>query len=263
MIGFDTTGSHNVGQDIPLDPGSRPVGEQSGSTYHVGVGRNGWQQPTQTLSGSYSGYAAGMVQSEVPATSFQNVVRSTSPDDLTVTFDPVANSLSGSITVRDVTGHDGATEAYILGFGYSEIQQNRSAYIDDKHYAAIESVTGTSVIQGFDDSGAPVHYGKAKATSYLVSGDQLNVTKFFPETFGDGGNEPFCKDCDFLQWGAWGTRVKFGNGDGPPQYFDNIHLGWWVAGDVIDQSDLPTDMTASYEGHAIGNVATTSATMAG
>ena len=40
------------------------------------------------------------------------------------------------------------------------------------------------------------------------------------------------------------------------QYVDNIHLGWWVAGDVIDQSDLPTDMTASYEGHAIGNVAT-------
>ena len=88
-----------------------------------------------------------------------------------------------------------------------------------------------------------------------MSGDQLNVTKFFPETFGDGGNKPFCKDCDFLQWGAWGTRVNFSNADGP-QYTDNIHLGWWVAGDVIDQSDLPTDMTASYEGHAIGNVAT-------
>ena len=61
-------------------------------------------------------YATGMVQSEVPATSFQNVVTSTSPDDLTVTLDPVANSLSGSITVRDVTGLDGATEAYVLGF---------------------------------------------------------------------------------------------------------------------------------------------------
>jgi hypothetical protein len=255
VIGFDTTGSHNVGQDSPLDPGSRPVEEQSGSTYHVGIGRNGWQQPTQTLSGSYSGYATGMVQSEVPATSFQNVVASTSPDDLTVNFDPVANSLSGSITVRDVTGHDGATEAYVLGFGDSRDQQNRSAYIDDKHYAAIESVTGTSVIEGFDESGAPVHYNNAKATSYLVSGDQLNVTKFFPETFGDGGNKPFCKGCDFLQWGAWGTRINFSNADGP-QYTDNIHLGWWVAGDVIDQSDLPTDLTASYEGHAIGNVAT-------
>ena len=164
VIGFDTTGSRNVGQNIPLDPSSQTAEERSGSTYHVGIGRNGWLQPTQTLSGSYSGYATGMVQSEVPATSFQNVVASTSPDDLTVNFDPVANSLSGSITVRDVTGHDGATEAYILGFGdNSRDSQNRSAFIDDKHYAAIDSVTGTSVIEGFDDSGAPVHYSNAKA----------------------------------------------------------------------------------------------------
>ena len=256
VIGFDTTGSHNVGRDIPLDPGSRPIEGQSGSTYHVGIGRNGWLQPTQTLSGPYSGYATGMVQSEVPATSFQNVVTSTSPDDLTVTFDPVANSLSGSITVRDVTGGDGATEAYILGFGdSSRDQQNRSAYIDDKHYAAIESVVGTSVIQGFDESGAPLNYSNVTATSYLVSSDQLNVTKFFPETFGAGGNKPICKQCDFLQWGAFGTRVEFSNNDGPV-YVDNIHLGWWVAGDVIDNSDLPTDASASYGGHVIGNVST-------
>ena len=58
-----------------------------------------------------------------------------------------------------------------------------------------------------------------------------------------------------MQWGTWGTRINFSNADGP-QYTDNIHLGWWVAGDVIDQSDLPTDMTASYEGHSIGNVTT-------
>jgi hypothetical protein len=255
VVGFDTTGNHNVGRDIPLDPGSSSVEDQSGATFHVGIGRNGWQQPTQTLSGSYSGYATGMVQSEVPATSFQNVVRSTSPDDLTIHFDPVANSLGGSLAVRDVTGKDGATEAYILGFGDNSDSVNRSAFIDDKHYAAIESVAGTTVIQGFDEVGAPIHYSNVSATTYLVSGDQLNVTKFFPETFGDGGNKPFCKDCDFLQWGAWGTRVNFSNPD-DSQFTDNIHLGWWVAGDVIDQSDLPTDMTASYEGHAIGNVAT-------
>ena len=52
-----------------------------------------------------------------------------------------------------------------------------------------------------------------------------------------------------------GTRVVFSNNDGP-LYVDNIHLGWWVAGDVIDNSDLPTDASASYAGHVIGNVAT-------
>ena len=33
-------------------------------------------------------------------------------------------------------------------------------------------------------------------------------------------------------------------------------FGWWVAGDVIDNSDLLTDATASYAGHVIGNVST-------
>ena len=188
--------------------------------------------------------------------SFQNVVASTSPDDLTITFDPVANTLTGSITVRDITGGDGATEAYTLGFGdASRDLQNRSAYIDDQHYAAVESGVGTSVTQFFDEGGAPVTYTHTTATSYLVSGDQLNVTKYFPETFGEGANQPFCDACEFLQWGAWGTRVEFSNDSGSG-FVDNIHLGWWVAGDVIDDSDLPTDASASYAGHVIGNVAT-------
>ena len=112
VIGFDSTGTHNIGRDVPLDPGSAPVQETSGSTYHVGIGQSDAQTSTQTLTGSYSGYATGIVQSEVPATSFQNVVASTSADDLTITFDPVTNTLAGSITVRDITNHDGATEAY-------------------------------------------------------------------------------------------------------------------------------------------------------
>ena len=153
--------------------------------------------------------------------------------------------------MRDVGNHDGATEAYTLGFGGNG---KRSAYIDDKHYAAIESVEGTSVLN-FLSEGSPVNYENVTATSYLVSSDQLNVTKFFPETFGAGGNKPICKDCDFLQWGAFGTRVTFSNADGP-LYVDNIHLGWWVAGDVIDNSDLPADLSASYGGHVIGNVST-------
>jgi len=192
-----------------------------------------------------------MVQSEIPASNFQNTVASTSPDDLTINFNPGANTLSASITVRDVGNHDGATEAYTLGFGGNG---KRSAYIDDKHYAAIENVAGTSVLN-FLSEGSPVNYENTGATSYLVSGDQLNVTKFFPETFGEGGNKPLCKHCDFLQWGAFGTRVTFSNTEGP-LYVDNIHLGWWVAGDVIDNSDLLTDATASYAGHVIGNVST-------
>jgi hypothetical protein len=45
VIGFDTTGSHNVGQDIPLDPSSRTAEERSGSTYHVGKGGTAGYSP--------------------------------------------------------------------------------------------------------------------------------------------------------------------------------------------------------------------------
>ena len=153
--------------------------------------------------------------------------------------------------LAEKVGVTSAVNPDAFGFGGNG---KRSAYIDDKHYAAIESVEGTSVLNFIGENG-PVNYENASATSYLVSADQLNVTKFFPETFGSGGNKPICKGCDFLQWGAWGTRVKFGDTDGT-QYIDNVHLGWWVAGDVIDNSDLPTDLSASYSGHVIGNVST-------
>jgi hypothetical protein len=176
----------------------------------------------------------GMVQSEVPATSFQNVVASTSPDDLTVNFDPVANSLSGSITVRDVTGHDGATEGLC-----SWIRRLAKSAEPLGLYRRQALRRNRQCRRDFGDPG----FRRQRRPGALRAALSSTSPKFFPETCGDGGNKPFCKDCDFLQWGTWGTRINFSNADGP-QYTDNIHLGWWVAGDVIDQSDLPTDMTA-------------------
>jgi hypothetical protein len=34
----------------------------------------------------------------------------------------------------------------------------------------------------------------------------------------------------------------------------DIPLGWWIAGDVVSSSDMPTTGSASYMGDAIGNV---------
>ncbi len=66
------------------------------------------------------------------------------------------------------------------------------------------------------------------------------MTNFFPETFttvNPDGTRPFCDNCDFLQWGAWGARFGFGT-DSTSYYADNVHLGWWVAGDVITAAQL-------------------------
>ena len=252
VIGFDSTGTHNIGRDIPLDPSS--FEDQSGSTYHVGVGLGTLQPQPQTLDGTYKGYAAGIVEFEVPQSDFTNVVASESPDDFSIDFNKITNTLSANMTVRDVQNRD-VVSAYQLKFGDNGASTaTRSAYIDNLHYAAIESAgTSATTVLGNDEN----PFETLASTGYLISADQLNLTKFFPETFGnpeDGIAPSLCNDCDFLQWGAWGSRVEFNNNSS--QYVDNIHLGFWVAGDVTDIDALAAlGGSAKYEGHAIGNVA--------
>ncbi len=255
VIGFDTTegGTQNIGRDIPLDPSSTPVQDQSGSTYHVGVGFDSFQ-PAEQQDGTFQGYAVGMV--ELVSLSDPNVVASKSAGDFTIGFNKTANTLWANLTVFDVQHTDPATGSYELDFGDVETFENRSAYIDDQHYAAIES--GAQVSKG--DGAQVTQYDYTSATSYLVSGDQLGVTNFFPETFeaDEYGNRPFCTDCSFIKWGAWGTRVAFGDEEGS-EYVDNVHLGWWVAGDITSAVDLETladqQKYAIYRGNAIADVA--------
>ena len=145
VIGFDSTGTHNIGRDIPLQTNINSpsqVQNQSGSTYHIGLG-NGAQQPQpQTLDGTLKGYAVGMITSATPPT-FVNVVASKSPDDFTITFNKTANSLLASLRVySDILpgAGDSATDAYDIGFGDDpQTPANKSAYIDNVHYAAIET----------------------------------------------------------------------------------------------------------------------------
>ena len=262
VIGFDSTGTHNIGRDIPLEQDANSASQvqnQSGSTYHIGYGLGQQPSQAQTLQGTLKGYAVGMVTSATPP-SFVNVVASTSPEDFAIAFNKTTNTLEVNLTVHsDIQGQgDAATDAYHIGFGDNpQSPANRSAYIDNQHYAAIEKPGATLVDAGFDQT-----WAFAQSTGYLASGAQLGVTNFFPETFGGldpntGAPAPFCTGCDFIQWGAWGARVEFGSSG--PQYVDNVHLGWWVAGDITAATDL-TELgnqfaQASYSGHAIGNVA--------
>jgi hypothetical protein len=254
VVGADSTITHNIDRDTPLDPDSSSVQEQSSATYHVGTGQE-VDPGSQTLQGSYSGYATGLVQSELPASGFINVVAGQSTDDFTISFDPQTNSLMADMTVRDVQNGDGATNSYHFGFGDEGGSDVRSAFIDDQRFAAIEALDATSVSYGANST-----YDNATSEAYLVSGDQLQVTQYFPDIFEETspGIRPICSNCEFMQWGAWGARVEFGNAN-PSQYVDNVHLGWWVAGDVTSTAALDTlydqNASASYDGHAIGTVA--------
>jgi len=147
----------------------------------------------------------------------------------------------------------------------------RSAFIDDSHYAAIET-PGRSTLQT-DGGDAVFTPGAPPPTAYLVSGEQLDADNvlLFPVTNSDHNvvideetHKPvmtaqgFCNQCDFLKWGAWGGRASFEDPAAPGQTNNvtaDIHLGWWVAGNVVSDSDLPLEGGANYAGHAIGTVA--------
>ena len=90
--------------------------------------------------------------------------------------------------------------------------------------------------------------------SFIVSGRTTEV----------GGNVyEHCQECDFIQWGWWGTRVETAanpSQGAPEDRVDEVVHGTWVAGDVStpesihNQAALPFGGYASYEGTAIGTV---------
>ena len=287
VIGIDSTGTHNIGRDIPLfNPDS--AAQNSGATYHVGIGALAPTVGTQT-GGTVNGYAAGVIN--LSPGSLQgndspvNGLASQSSNDVTISFDATSNTLSATLVTHVLKGGGQDPGQPCVGVGCSGNQNKggmtlvlgdpsngtssgRSAFIDNQHYAAIETPTQTTIQSG-DGNNTLI----GQPTGYLVSGDQLGVTKFFPETFGQpiAGNAPaFCDSCEFLKWGAWGARAGFqnsntgSNGNVIPgnNVTVDVHLGWWVAGDVVSQGDLDalqtqptTNSTASYSGHAIGTVA--------
>ena len=58
----------------------------------------------------------------------------------------------------------------------------------------------------------------------------------------------FC-DCPFMQWGWWASSVSQSGGQR-----DVVQLATWVAGTLANVADIPVNGTATYSGHAIGNV---------
>ncbi len=291
VIGADSTVSHNLFRDQPLNPiaGVNDTPQnQSGATYHVGVGLGILQPQPQTYAGKFEGYAAGIYGQPLPGQaevrsglngtgSSVGVLTSGSPGDFSITFDPQQNTLSASLTVAeaDPDGEPGDPhDSYggvTLGFGDTGFGDTgaavhgRSAFIDNLHYAAIETPGTTTVsVLKYGDELPATPSSSASSTAYLVSGDQLNVMSFFPDTFPEtshgSGVRPFCTSCDFLKWGAWGTRTDFADpNNGNATSTVDVHLGWWVAGDLTSPTDITAlgiqHATATYEGHVLGDVA--------
>ncbi len=160
-------------------------------------------------------------------------------------------SVSGSILVGNGNAFTISTLQVEFGDGQPSI------FVDDDTYAA----TGL----GGSVDGLEVLSESARAT-YFVSSN-LATSPGITEQILE-----LCSDCEFAEWGEWGTRITGeytdtmgteDEGDDVTYSIDAVvSAGFWVAGDLVDNyADVTADLgltgLAYYSGFAVGNSVTT------
>ncbi len=207
----------------------------------------------QTLGGtSFSGFAAGVVNAEVDGD-----ILAISPVPLLGTVDNLEffqnggpGYLSGSISASNgdvnVSTEFGDKTVDIEG---SPFTYHSSVYVDDNVYAAWAN----------DETTASVYLDNPYSaddtpSTYFVSSNAVSPPGLSADILD------LCTSCSFAEWGWWGTKIdgEYGSVD-PTSLKASVHLGTWVAGDIVEDfgnltSALGSTGLAHYSGYAVGTV---------
>ena len=135
------------------------------------------------------------------------------------------------------------TGTMTLKYGDANNSEAKSAYISKEVFGA-EIQDDGSQIDG-SSGGTGNLAGAMVSYNTLEEGDS--------DLFHSGGNDPM-PDTSYSTWGFWAmSSVDISPNSGTQNA--SVHLGSWVAGDVVDQSDIPTSGSASMSGAAVMKVA--------
>ncbi|MEM8574146.1 MAG: FecR domain-containing protein [Pseudomonadota bacterium] len=273
-------------------PSEIPGGDGgTGSTYHLAAGFEAPEDLTgEASSGQFSGYAAGFQQQANNRGSIRSLVNY-SPNDVVLNLNAESNTVDASMRFQqfipvDSDGNIDVTKTYNFAFG----GEGSSALINDDIFGAHEAPESSTLGEtGLEFTGYETRYkwvlkrvGRrlrlvrveyqvprfqeyehattVETKSYLVSADAMGANEvLFKGQTVEGPDGPvqkraFCQDCDYIKWGAWGTRSSYTNKAGN-KVTEDTHLGWWITGDVVSPSDMPTRGSASYAGDVVGTVA--------
>ncbi len=169
------------------------------------------------------------------------------PGDVIVKTDPASNRASATFNVNN--WDTGTSASFRLG-GTSGASYATSAFIDDKNWGVADRPSDvlahtTSITKGSSTSGGP----DVQSRTVAVSSGTASLASFFAAS----GVTP-CS-CDFLTWGVWGGDVRYGSNSAyNPNGRDRINFASFVAGTLTPQVQLPNTGSATYSGHAFGNV---------
>ena len=183
-----------------------------------------------------TGFAAGQLdQRDGSGNITTTLFRNTDASDVTVTTSATNNRASASMTFTELNN---PYAEYKLLFGSTTgVNANSSAFVDDQRFAI-----GTSPTGGSTYNGDPVVTNLAMVTHQAVADDADLIQP----------GAQYCA-CEFMSWGYWQGEVQHTTGPRAGEY-DRVHIGTWVAGTQTDLVDIPMSGTATYTGHAIGNV---------
>jgi hypothetical protein len=119
-------------------------------------------------------------------------------------------------------------------------------------YGGVSSVGGTYYADFYDQddrtylSDQLIAATSSKDGTYIVSSAAVPA-----KIFDNNTSAEICSDCEFMTWGWWG-RNSYGEVD------YQVHLGNWIIGERPSTGNVATTGTATYNGHAVGTVLTSS-----
>jgi hypothetical protein len=193
----------------------------------------GASRTSQTLSGDFGGLAyiqtPGDARTLVPTFGSSSVTTDASSNQVAATFSGTTNPF-----VRGAKPTN-----FVLNFG----GQNRSAFVDDNNFGAIESQTTASQVNGLKVqlNGDP----SAAAALALVTSATVPSSALLANGL--------CQQCQFLQWGYWTGQVDLPTANGNAIAGTvTSHINTWVAG--IPTVELPTSGVGTFTGNALGSV---------
>lgn len=261
----DTSDSYNdslLGPGFSGDPSEGYIGTgYPFSTHHVAdLVDTTPQAELGRTSRTVSGFMTGMVESNIEGIDYPFAVWSGPEPLFTLTLDAETNSVSASATLVDqvvapdiygysleeVFNPSESIAGYELGFGPIGESGGASAFVDDDLFAASRNGDNENTRVNFENGDSIANREGDSPGSYLVSGRANPIDGY-----------AHCSQCSFLDWGWWGTRTVVEDPNEEGTRGDFVHMGTWVAGDITSQADLPTNISASYEGTALANIART------
>jgi hypothetical protein len=198
---------------------------------------------TQTLNG----FAGGVAEQRTSGgTITSRNFAATDAANVSLSTDATANRAAAAITVQN--WNTGTSATFQLG-GTTGTSAGNSAFIDDSRYAMQDRTAALGNSTSVTTSGGTSTGAAVTSQTTLVSYSSAPTANLFTAS-----NVSPCV-CEFLTMGYWGGDVSYANNSVyNPGGRDRLNLATYVAGTLTPFVQLPNTGTATFAGHAIGNV---------